>query len=271
MTDEEIAAAAAAQAEKDTADALAATEAAAAAAALEAGKRTKVSDNEAALLKETMKHKAAATAAKAEAAAALARLHEFDGLDSAELRKLLAEKAKADENEALKRGEYDRIIAQVRTDAKTREDALTAENETTKGALTAAQRRIDDLTVGHSFAGSKFLSEDTVLSGEKARRLYGDHFEIEDGDLVAYDKPAGAKERTPLVDSRGEKLDFEAAIAKILKADPDFERIAKSKLKTGTMSIPSTTDKDGRKIVIPPAAGRAQIASVLRAKQAARK
>ncbi len=249
MTPEELAALAA----KEAADALAAAAAKeaedTAKAKLEADAKAKtdkssLSDNEAALLKDVMKHKAAAADAKSQLEAAQKALKDFDGLDAAQLRGLLADKAAAELKEAEKRGEYSRIIEQVKQDA----DARHAVQETEKTALSeklkVAQAQIDDLTIGSSFRASKFISGETVLTGDKARRLYGDHFEIEDGDVVAYDKPRGASDRTPLVDTRtGAKLDFEAAITKIMKADADFEGIQKSKAKPGTNSGGNGSDK----------------------------
>lgn len=240
--------------------------------------KNKPTDAEAALLKDVMKHKKAAETAKTELEKAAARLKEFDGVDPAELRQLLAEKQEAqkakedaDRAAAEKRGEYDRIIAEVRDQASKREKALADEHTATKSQLEAAQRRIDDLTVGYSFTNSKFLGDETVLSGEKARRLYGDHFEIEDGQVVAYDKPRGSSERTPLVDGKGERLSFEAAIEKIVRADSDFERIAKSKMRPGSNSQQSSSDRNTQHAKTPVLQGRSLMSAALKARAAGRK
>ena len=255
------------EAEKAAADAAAAAKAAADKAEAEKSKDKQISDTEARLLKDLMKHKAEAKTAKEAADAAAAKLKEFEGLDPAQLRALVAEKADADRQAAEKRGEYDRIIAQVRQDSDTRVAAVAAEKEEFAKRLKDAQRQIDDLTVGSSFRGSKFISDETVLTGEKARKLYGDHFEIENGEVVAYDKPRGASDRTPLVDTRtGLKLGFEDALEKIVKTDSDFERIAKSKLRTGSNSAPGNLDKktDSKAPVL---SGRALIAASLNRKK----
>lgn len=256
------AAAEAARKAKEEADA-----AAAAAAAAEEAKN-KPSDAEAALLKDVMKQKAAAKAAKDALDAANAKLKEFDGLDPAKLRELVAAQAEAERKEAEKRGEYDRILAQVRQDADTRVAAIQAEKKASDDRLAAAQRTIDELTIGSSFRGSKFLGDETVLTGDKARRLYGDHFDIVDGEVVAYDKPRGASDRTPLVDTRtGANLGFEAAIEKIVKADPDFERLAKSKLRPGSGSSQSASEKGADKSKdAPKLQGRSIISAALKAR-----
>lgn len=276
MTDEEIRAAEAA-AEKAAQDA-------AAAAAEEAAKKNKEgegkdakdgkegdgkpSDAEARLLRDMMKQKAAAKAASEELEAAKQKLREFDGVDPAIMKTLLAEKKEAERKEAEKRGEYDRIIAQVRAEADARVAAAETASQNTQKALLEANQKIDELTIGSSFRGSKFVTNDTVLSGDKARRLYGDHFSIEDGVVVAYDKPKGASDRTPLVDAKtGANLDFEAAIEKIIKADPDFETIARSKMKAGSGSPPpgGFNANEGDKKVVG-VSGRERIAQALRNK-----
>lgn len=203
----------------------------------------KPSDTEAKLLKEVMKLKKQAKDATKAAKEAADRLKDYEGIDPAEVRELKAKKDEADRAELEAKGEYQRILDQVKQQSEERVNAEKTRADTLAEQLAAAQRTIDELTVGQSFANSKFLSENTVLSGSKARILYGAHFEIEDGVLTAYDKPAGSKDRTPLVDADGEPLSFEAAIEKIVRADPDFERFAKSKLKPGAASTQSNTER----------------------------
>ena len=265
MDPEELAALEAAQAAAK-AEADAAKAAADAAAAAAANKNTP-SDAEARLLKDLMKHKADAKASKEALDQATARLKDFDGLDAAQLRGLLSQKAEAELKDAEKRGEYDRIIAQVRQDAEARVNAVAAEKEDFAKRLADSQKQIDELTIGSSFRGSKFVNEETVLTGEKARKLYGDHFEIEGGEIVAYDKPRGSSDRTPLVDPRsGSKLNFDDALEKIVKADSDFDRIAKSKLKPGAGSSSSTTEKPAGANKTASPFGRSLIAASLNAR-----
>lgn len=228
-------------AEVAAAEAAAAAEAEAARLAAEEAdkdkdKKAKPSDAEAKLLKDVMKHKEAATAAKAAADAAAAALKAFEGIDPEEYRKLKEAASSAERTELEKRGEYDRILAQVN---EQHESAITTERGKTasvEAELAAARTQIDELTIGTAFGNSKFLSTETVLSPAKARVLYGAHFEQVDGKTVGYDKPKGVADRTPLVDSAGVNLSFEAAIEKIVKADEDFESFAKSKLKPGSNS-----------------------------------
>ncbi|CAM6031390.1 unnamed protein product, partial [Sphagnum compactum] len=167
---------------KVEAEAAAAAAAAAAAKAAKGGEGgSKPSDEEARLLKEAMKYKREAEAAREAAQAAAQKLKDFDGIDPAQVRKMIADQQAKELADAEKRGEYDRIIAQVRTEADNRLKAINDEKEALAKRLQEAHGLVDDLTIGSSFRGSKFLTENTVLTGDKARRLFGDHFEIEDG------------------------------------------------------------------------------------------
>jgi hypothetical protein len=202
--------------------------------------KTKPSDAEAKLLKEAMKHKKAAKVAADALAAANAALEKYKGVDPEKVAKLLADQEAAELEAAEKRGEYERIKAQMQEQHNTTVASLQAQITERDNSLAAAMAQIDELTIGADFGNSKFLSEKTILSPKKARTLFGAHFDRVDGVTVAYDKPRGAKDRTPLVDANGDNLSFEAAIEKIVTSDEDFERIAKSKLKTGSASQGAT-------------------------------
>lgn len=107
-----------------------------------------------------------------------------------------------------------------------------------------AVRSISELTVGSAFAQSQFIRDELALTPSKTRVVYGNHFEFVDGKVVAFDKPAGAANRTPLVDAQGEPLAFEAALKKIVDADPDRDQLLRSKMKQGAAS---TTDPKATK------------------------
>ena len=82
------------------------------------------------------------------------------------------------------------------------------------------------------------------MTPAKARVIYGSHFEVgEDGNVVGYDKPAGQKERAVLVDGEGKPLPFEAAIERILRADPEADALLRSEAKQGAGSISKPTHK----------------------------
>lgn len=201
-----------------------------------------VSDEVAKLLKEQMKTKERLRAAEEEAAKRAKALEAYEGVDPAEYRKLVEEKKKADLAELERKGEYDRIIQQVREESNKKLSVVEEELQKVRDELARANESVKKMSIGNSFASSRFISEELVLSPAKVEALYGAHFDITDDGIVAYDKPRGAKERTPLVDASGSPMAFEAALEKIVRADSDFERIAKSKMKPGAKS--ATTDDE---------------------------
>lgn len=248
MTPEEIAAAAAAAeaaaAAKAEADALAAE--AAAKAAAEAGTKTAeelaaeaaaasksaVDDEKAKLLKEVMKYKQEAKDAKAAA-------EKFKGIDVDKATAALAAQAAAELKELEAKGEYQRIIAQITEQADLKVKEAEERVAAFQTQLDELHRGLQEKELSNNFANSAFVREKLTISGSKVRTLYGSHFDEVDGEHVAYDKPRGEKNRTPLVDANGANLAFEAALEKIVKADPEWERIAKAEIKKGSAASPS--------------------------------
>jgi hypothetical protein len=224
----------------------------------------KTSDEEARLLKEVMDKKDKLKNAQASLDAANARLKEFDGLDPKELRQLVQEKKDAENAKLEAKGEWDRLKQQMNdqhaAELATRDSAVAA----AQGEVAELRNQIAELTVGNAFGQSKFIADELTLSVAKARRIYGAHFEFKDGQVVAYDKPAGAKERTVLVDSKGEPLVFDVALAKLVDADPDKDTLIKSKLRAGAGSHTNPNAAPGAKPGgSAPLTGRAKIAAGL--------
>ncbi|SER26158.1 hypothetical protein SAMN05216548_11414 [Faunimonas pinastri] len=232
--DDEAAKAAADAAAKEAADKAAAE--AKEKAEEETRNKSGLSDREAELLKENMDKKTKLKKANEELEATKTRLAAFDGLDPDELRKLVKEKQDAEKAAAEAKGDFDRV-KQMMADEHQKElvarDAKLTESET---ALAKARATIDELTIGNSFGTSEFVSKETVLTPAKARKVYGEHFEVKDGEVVAYDKPRGSEGRTLLVDGSGKPFSFEAAIKKLVEADPDRNSLVRSTLKNGAGS-----------------------------------
>lgn len=193
------------------------------------GEAPKPSDTEAKLLKEVMKHKEAAKQAGERAKA-------FEGIDPEKARAALAAQADAERKELEARGEYSRIIEQVSAEAQTRIEAAEATANELRSQLEAIELRSQEQNIATVFATSPFVTKSLVISGDKVRALYGTHFDNVDGELVGYDKPRGAANRTVLVGVDAKPLAFEAALEKVVKADPEWERLARSTLKPGAGS-----------------------------------
>lgn len=213
----------------------------------DAGAKKGLSDADAKLLQDLMKHKTRARELEASLAQVNEQLKAFEGIDPAKMRELLKQQEEAERKAAESRGEYDRIVKQMGDRHREETAALTAKLEAAIANSSTLQAQIADLTVGNSFASSRFVAEDMTLTPTKARIVYGSHFEFKDGKVVGYDKPAGASDRTVLVDATGEPLSFDEALRKLVEADPDKEQLIRAKSRPGSAS--STTAKGAQKAV----------------------
>lgn len=252
-------------------DGVAAAAAAAAAAADEANK-TKPSDAEAKLLREVMEKKEALTKARQATIDAEAkskeletRLAAFDGIDLGQVKELLKERQDRENAELEKKGEWDRLKAQMAEQHKKELDEVRASlttpvTELTE-KLTKREREIHELTIGRNFSESPFIKDSLTLTPSKARVIYGAHFELQDGKIVAYDKPVGSENRTPLVDGNGDPLAFDKAMEKLVELDPDRDNLLKSKIRAGAGSENDPANKIKAKQ--PELKGRDRIAQAL--------
>lgn len=247
QTAEQIAAAAA-KAEADAQKAKDDADAAAEVARLEAEKakgdqgNNKPSDAEAKLLKEVMALKEKQKLADAE----LKAFKDAAGESKPEDLKALIEAKKAADLAALeKRGEYDRILEQVKTEHAKAIETLQAELDATKLLVSQKDDTLVELTVGRSFSESVFIREKSVLPASIARNQFGSHVDIVDGAAVVYDKPRGSAERTPLVGADGKAKSFEDGIAALYAAHPDHASLIKAQGKPGAGS--QNADLGGKK------------------------
>src|SRR5690606_23034382 len=111
------------------------------------------------------------------------RLAAYEGVDPEEYRKLKAAQADAERKELEAKGDWERLrqtmaeqhqkeLEEVKTKSQKELEALQAQLANMNGTL-------QELTVGQSFATSSYIKEELVLTPLKARRVYGEHFEIE--------------------------------------------------------------------------------------------
>lgn len=220
--------------EPTEAEKAAAVEAAAVAASAAGGK--KPSDEEAKLLKEVMQKKEALKATEATLAAAQARLAEFDGVDPAAIRKLLKDQKDAEDAQLAAKGEFETLRTRM-ADEHTRVTATLNEQIAALTAQLASKDKVvDELSIGTQFSQSKFITEESTMAPAKARKLFGDHFDVVEGKVVAYDKPRGETDRVALVDQLGNNIAFEDAMRKIVETDPDKDSLLRSKVKSGAGS-----------------------------------
>jgi myosin heavy subunit len=227
-----------------------------AAAELALAEAARLAAEEAGKTKTAEEAKAALDAATAELEELKTKLASFDGVDpevaKANAKKVEeAEKAAAEAKKAAKDAEKAR--AQAENDVtKLREiqaeehkaelDRVKAEKEARDSEVTTLQEQLNNIRVENAFANSKFITEQTILTGGKAQRLFGDYVDVVDGQAVVYDAPRGDEKRAKVMDSKGNALPFNDAIAKVINADPDKDSLLKSKTKPGTGS----KTEDGR-------------------------
>lgn len=150
----------------------------------------------------------------------------------------------AERLELERRGEFDAVKKQMveahGKDLEGRDSRISA----LEAEIAGMKSKLVEKTIGTSFGESPFLREKVLMTPAKARVIYGNHFEInEDGQVVGYDKPAGAKDRAVLVDGNGSPLEFEGAIERILRADPEVDALLRSEAKQGVGSKTTTKPK----------------------------
>lgn len=206
------------------------------------GQGTKPTDAEAKLLRDVMKQKERAKALETELAAARELAKKFEGLDAEAVRKMLADRQAAEEAAAIARGDFERVRAQMAARHVEETAALKRQVDEANANTTGLMGKVADLTIGTQFSRSEFILKELTLTPAKARVIYGPHFEFQDGKVVAYDKPAGASDRTVLVDAQGEPLPFDSALQKIVEADPDPDKdlLLRSRSRRGAGSSTQT-------------------------------
>jgi hypothetical protein len=246
LTAEQLAAA-----EKDKADKAAADKAAADKAEadrLEAEKNKqnpgdgKPSDAEAKLLKELMALKDKAKSAEAE----LKAYKDAAGESKPdELKALIEAKKEAERLQLEKRGEYDRILEQVKSEHAKEIETLKGQLEQQTLLLSQKDESLVNLTVGRAFSESAFIREKSLIPASIARKEFGTHVDIVDGVAVVYDKPRGASERTPIVGADGKPKSFEDGIAALYAAHPEAKAMVRAQGKPGAGS--QNADLGGKK------------------------
>lgn len=165
-------------------------------------------------------------------------------VDLEEVSNLVKSKKEAETKQLEEQGEYKRILEQVKESHKTEKEALTNQVTELQNQVNELLGNIDEMTVGRSFSESEFIGKRSTLPPSIARKEFAGHFEMKDGQLVAYDKPASAAERTPLVDSEGNYKPFEQAIEYLYETHPDSKSLIKSVMKPGSGS--KTEDKPAK-------------------------
>ncbi|MBX5130815.1 hypothetical protein HJB53_30455 [Rhizobium lentis] len=164
------------------------------------------------------------------------QLAKFEGIDPDAVRALIEEKRNAELAAEEAKGNFARVKEMMAEEHAKDKKSLSDQIADLQKQLAEKDGTINDLTVGRSFSESKFIGEDLVLPRAKARAIYSSHFEVVDGKIVGYDKPASAKDRTQIVDAAGQPVSFDEAIKRIIDADPEKDSLYRDKAKAGAGS-----------------------------------
>ncbi|GAA2867397.1 hypothetical protein GGQ99_001299 [Aminobacter niigataensis] len=124
--------------------------------------------------------------------AAEGKLKAFEGIEDADAAKKALETFKnLDAGKLMEAGKVEELKAGIK---KAAEESVAAANKANAEALAAEKTRGDKLEaalngemIGGRFARSKFVTDKTTLPGPAAQKVFGEHFKIEDGKVVAFD------------------------------------------------------------------------------------
>lgn len=191
-----------------------------------------ISDEMAATIKDLMKWKDRARALEQELNPLKSVLGEMKPDD---VKTLLDAEKQRKLAELESRQEYDRALEQIKAENQTLVQQKQTEVEALQQEVETLRQSIDELTIGKNFRDSEFVKSN-LLTPAIAQREFGSFFEFKDGELIAYDKPRGAKERTPLLDAEGKPKPFEKVIEELYHKHPDAKHIIKSTMKAGAAS-----------------------------------
>jgi len=200
------------------------------------GQKPTLTDQEAALLKENLKKKEKLEQLTQELSQAKDKLKEFEGLDAAEIKAMIAERKQNEERELEQKGDYERLKQRMADEHTKVVTGLQDQIKALSEQLGQSTSQINELTIGTQFNNSAYIKEKLILTPSKAKALYASHFEFENGAVVGYDKPRGAAGRTAFVDAVGNPLAFDEVVTKLVEADPEKDSLLRSLVKTGANS-----------------------------------
>ena len=201
------------------------------------GGAKKPTDEEARLLKENMKKKGQIdelTKKLNDATGVLTQLEALGGLEA--IQALVNEKKDAETKGLEAKGDYERLKQRMVEEHTSEVNKIKGQLKDASDAVSKLNAQINELTIGAQFSNSQFIAGELTLTPAKARVIYGDHFDLVEGQVVGYDKPRGAANRTALVDGYGNNVAFDQALAKIVAADPEKDHLLKDKTRPGAGS-----------------------------------
>jgi polyhydroxyalkanoate synthesis regulator phasin len=149
------------------------------------------------------------------------------------------EAREAEERRLRETGDFETLKQRMAEEHEREVETIRKQARELEGQVEALTRQVQNMALSSAFSGSRFIAEETVLTPGKAHKIYGDHFEVENGTVVGYDAPKGAEKRTRLVDSRGRPLLFDEAMKRLVETDGDRDLVLRAKQKPGSGVVPS--------------------------------
>ncbi len=200
----------------------------------------KPTENEIKLLKETMRRKKQIEALESELSSLKQLQAALGDLSADDIKAMVAEKSRRELEELESKKDYQAAIERVRSENQKVVEDVRSELAAVQSENAKLRSQIDEMTVGRSFSDSQYILEKTHMGPTVARATFGEYFELVDGEIVAYDKPRHAEDRTPLLDANGQPKGFEAAIEELVRKHPDAKRLLRSEQKPGAGSRTTT-------------------------------
>lgn len=160
---------------------------------------------------------------RSRAQAAEEKLTAFGDIDPAAAKKALDTVKNLDDKKLVDAGEIERVKAA----------AIEAVEAKYKPVVVERDKLLDENKqekLGNAFGRSKVIADKLILPADAVRKLFGDHFQVEDGKIVAKDKHGN------IINSRtrpGEPADFDEAMETVIEAYPYKDTILKGKGSSG--------------------------------------
>lgn len=192
---------------------------------------------------EAKGHREAKEAAESKLTEAQGVLKGFEGLDPEAAKKALQQLKDIGDGKLIESGKLDEVRSAAKTEYEARLKTLQDEYGTKEGKLMAErealQGHLNNEIIGGSFARSKFINEKLALPNDITQAMFGKHFKVEDGKLVAID---GQGNKVFSRARPGELADFDEAMDALVQQYPNRDHILKP---TGSSGSGTTASAGG--------------------------
>lgn len=149
---------------------------------------------------------------------ALAKIKKFEGFDPDEYAALKTDKEKAEQERAMKAGEYDSLLKKHKDDFTKKEQALLDE-------LAGLKKNNFDLQVTKEIIGCDLFNGKTLMTSDAAISLFSKNFKIENGVVVGY---LDNGEKITDAAKSHDAADFKVAIQALWNAYPNKDKYERS-------------------------------------------